>query len=257
MEFTLVSVASLDKAGCSLTIEDGQCVIRSPRPYRTYLGCVPRVNNLYRLDSSAIKTTTPLEHHANVANNPISLNELHHHMGHVNFQTLREMVKNGAVEGVELDSSPATTFCEACVQGKAHRRAFPKKSEHSYSKYGEKVVTDLWGPAQVLSLGGHSYAHMFEDLSSREPRVSFLKAKSEALESYQTYKTWVKIHRNPSGIACLGSDRGGEFTSDDFNAYLKHAGTIRHLNVHDSPQSNGVVERLNQTLIESARSMLF
>jgi hypothetical protein len=26
--------------------------------------------------------------------------------------------------------------------------------------------------------------------------------------------------------------------------------------VHDSPQSNGVVERLNQTLVESARSML-
>ena len=72
-------------------------------------------------------------------------------------------------------------------------------------------MTDLWGPAQVLSLGGHSYAHMFEDLSSCEPHVSFLKAKSEVLESYQTYETWVKIHRNPSGIACLGSDRGGEF----------------------------------------------
>jgi hypothetical protein len=35
------------------------------------------------------------------------------------------------------------------------------------------VVTDLWGPAQVQSLGGHSYAHMFEDLYSREPRVAF------------------------------------------------------------------------------------
>ena len=257
MAFTLVSVASLDKAGCSLTIEDGQCVIRSPRPFRTYLGCVPRINNLYRLDSSAIKAPEPSKLYANVANTPISLNELHRRMGHANFQTLREMVKNGAVEGVELDSSPTSTFCEACVQGKAHRKAFPKKSEQSYSKYGEKVVTDLWGPAQVLSLGGHAYAHMFEDLSSREPRVLFLKAKSEAISTYKEYERWVKVHRNPDGIACLGSDRGGEFTSEEFNAYLKTAGTIRHLNVHDSPQSNGVVERLNQTLIESARSMIF
>ena len=188
MAFTLLSVACLDKAGCSLTIEDGQCVLRSPRPYRTYLECVPRVNNLYRLNSSAIQAPNVPRLYANVASTPISLNELHRHMGHTNLQTLREMVKNGAVEGVELDSSLTSTFCEACVQGKAHRKAFPKKSEQTYSKYGEKVVTDLWGLAQVLSLGGHAYVHMFEDLSSREPRVLFLKAKSEAITMYKEYE---------------------------------------------------------------------
>jgi len=41
MAFTLVSVACLDKAGCSLVIEDGRCVIRSPRPNRTLLSSVP------------------------------------------------------------------------------------------------------------------------------------------------------------------------------------------------------------------------
>ena len=238
MAFTLISVACLDKAGCSLTIKDGQCVLRSPRPYRTYLGCVPRVNNLYCLNSSAIQAPKVPRLYANVASTPISLNKLHRRMGHTNFQTLREMVQNGAVEGIELDSSPTNTFCEACVQGKAHRRAFPKKSEQTYSKYREKVVTDLWGPAQVLSLGGHTYAHMFEDLSSRELRIMFLKSKSEALSSYKEFERWVKVHCNPDGIACLGSDRGGEFTSDEFNAHLKSAGTIRHLNVHDSPLPN-------------------
>ena len=178
-------------------------------------------------------------------------------MGHVNFQTLRDMAKSGAVDGVELDSSPTNTFCEACVQGKAHRKAFAKESEQTYEKYGEKVVTDLWEPAQVLSLGGHVYTHMFEDLSSRKPRVLFLKAKSEAISTYKEYEAWLKIHCNPKGIICLGSDRGGEFMSDEFNTYLKKAGTVCHLNVHDSPQSNGVVERLNQTLVESACFMLF
>jgi len=163
MAFTLVSVACLDKAGCSLTIEDGECKIRSPRPYRTILGSVPRVNNLYCLDSSAIQGPEPPKHYANIASGPISIEELHHRMGHVNYQTLREMVRNGAVEGVELDSSPTPTICEPYVRGKAHRKAFSKVSETTYSKYGEKVVTDLWGPAQVLSIGGHSFAHMFED----------------------------------------------------------------------------------------------
>ncbi len=88
MAFTLVSVACLDKAGCSLTIEDGQCIIRSPRPYRTILGFVPRVNNLYYLDSSAIQTPKLPKHYASVASGPISINELHRCIGHVNFQTL-------------------------------------------------------------------------------------------------------------------------------------------------------------------------
>jgi len=168
MAFTLISVACLDKAGCSLTIEDGECKVRSPRPYCTVLGSVSRVNNLYWLDSSAIQGPEPPKHYANIASGPISIKELHHRMGHVNYQTLREMVHEGAIEGVKLDSSLTPSFCEACVQGKAHRKAFPKISETIYLTYSEKVVTDLWGPAQVMSLGGHSYAHMF-DLYSREP----------------------------------------------------------------------------------------
>src|SRR6266498_752482 len=76
MAFTLVSVACLDKAGCSLTIEDGECQIRSPRPYRTILGSVPRVNNLYRLDSSAIQGPEPPKHYANVASGPISISDV-------------------------------------------------------------------------------------------------------------------------------------------------------------------------------------
>ena len=168
MAFTLILVACLDKAGCSLTIEDGECKVHSPRPYCTVLGSVSRVNNLYRLDSLAIQGPEPPKHYANIASGPILIKELHHRMGHVNYQTLWEMVHEGAIEGVKLDSSPTPSFCEACVQGKAHRKAFPKISETIYLTYSEKVVTDLWGPAQVMSLGGHSYAHMF-DLYSREP----------------------------------------------------------------------------------------
>ena len=50
----------------------------------------------------------------------------------------------------------------------------------------------------------------------------------------------------------VGVRRNSKFTT-----YLQKGGTVRHLNVHDSPQSNGVVKRLNQTLVESAWSMLF
>ena len=54
----------------------------------------------------------------------------------------------------------------------------------------------------------------------------------------------------------LRSDRGGEYLSAEFNKYLKDNGIKRQLTIHDSPQQNGVAERLNRTLVEHARAML-
>ena len=41
-----------------------------------------------------------------------------------------------------------------------------------------------------------------------------------------------------------------------FSEHLHKAGTIRRLTVHDTPEYNGVTERLNQTLIEKVRVLL-
>ena len=150
MAFTLISIACLNKARCFLTIEDGECILHSTWPYHTLLGSVLYVNNLYCLSSSAIQATKPPKHYANIIDGPISINELHHHMGHINFQMLHKMVCEGAVKGIELNSLLASSFCEACVQEKAHCKAFPKISKTTYLGYGEKVVTNLWGPAQVF-----------------------------------------------------------------------------------------------------------
>jgi reverse transcriptase-like protein len=57
-------------------------------------------------------------------------------------------------------------------------------------------------------------------------------------------------------IKCLRSDRGGEYLSEEFSVHLKKAGTVRKLTVHDTPEHNGVAERLNRTLMEKVRAML-
>ena len=57
-------------------------------------------------------------------------------------------------------------------------------------------------------------------------------------------------------IKCLRSDRGGEYLDDEFTVHLKHAGTVRKLMVHDTPEHNGVSERLNHTIMEKVQAML-
>ena len=54
----------------------------------------------------------------------------------------------------------------------------------------------------------------------------------------------------------LRSDNGGEYITGEFESYLKLKGIHHELTVPHTPEQNGVAERMNRTLIESARSML-
>ena len=57
-------------------------------------------------------------------------------------------------------------------------------------------------------------------------------------------------------IKAVRNDRGGEYMSEEFSAYLKKYGSKAETTAAYSPQQNGVAERLNRTLGEAARSML-
>nr|GFC29516.1 retrovirus-related Pol polyprotein from transposon TNT 1-94 [Tanacetum cinerariifolium] len=57
-------------------------------------------------------------------------------------------------------------------------------------------------------------------------------------------------------LKTLSTDRGGEFTSKDFDAFCDAHGIKRQLTAPYTPEQNGVAERKNRTVIEMARSML-
>ena len=61
---------------------------------------------------------------------------------------------------------------------------------------------------------------------------------------------------NSTRIKTLRTDNGGEYTSTEFQNYLKEKGIRHELTVPESPQQNGVSERMNRTLVESARSII-
>ncbi|GJR33098.1 uncharacterized mitochondrial protein-like protein [Tanacetum coccineum] len=52
------------------------------------------------------------------------------------------------------------------------------------------------------------------------------------------------------------TNRGGEFTSHDFNRFCDQEGITRMLTDTYAPQQNGIVERRNRTLLEMTRSLV-
>ncbi|GJX57279.1 zinc finger, CCHC-type containing protein [Tanacetum coccineum] len=57
-------------------------------------------------------------------------------------------------------------------------------------------------------------------------------------------------------LRMLRTDRGGEFTSNEFTKYCKENGIARQFTAPYSPQQNGVVERRNRTVLSTTRMYL-
>ena len=85
--------------------------------------------------------------------------------------------------------------------------------------------------------------------------IVLLKEKSEALEQFKKFKSLAEAEKEVK-IKCIGSDRGGEFTSDEFKSLCDKSGIKKQLTAPYTPQHNGVVERKNRTIMGLVRSML-
>ena len=96
----------------------------------------------------------------------------------------------------------------------------------------------------------------FTDDHTRWTHLALLHLKDKTFKAYKDFESWAKTQHKVVVIKCLHSDRGGEYLDGEFGKHLKAKGTIRKLTTHDTPEYNGVAERLNRTLLEHTRAML-
>ena len=201
------------------------------------------------------------EHDARVAfskpidsDDVISLELLHKRSGHANAKDLLSAVSQNVVRGVRLKPNSGNFECVTFLQGKMIRTPFPKKSNRN-TEVLDMVHTDICGPMRTESLGKARYFIEFINDKSRWTEVRFLRYKSDAL---QATKDFITLMENQKGrtVKCLQSDNGGEYTGGEFDAYLKSKGITRRLTVPYNTEQNGVAERKNRTLLETARCLL-
>jgi transposase InsO family protein len=76
-----------------------------------------------------------------------------------------------------------------------------------------------------------------------------MKYKLEALEQF---KEWKALREKELGkqVMRFHTDGGGEYTSKKFAQSLKSEGILKETTTPYTPQSNGVIERVNHTIRE-------
>lgn len=179
----------------------------------------------------------------------------HRRLGHVNFDTLKKM-KNGAVEGINFnDNDDEIRNCETCARGKLARLPFNKSRSES-KEILNLIHTDLVGPMEVESIGRAKYLITFVDDFSRMVFVYFTRTKSNTFETFKNFRAMIEKQTDRK-MKILRSDNGGEYESIEFCNYLKANGIIHQTSAAHTPQQNGRAERMNRTIIEKAKCLLF
>ncbi|KAK9179751.1 hypothetical protein WN943_028956 [Citrus x changshan-huyou] len=173
-------------------------------------------------------------------------------LGHVSESGLKELEKQGALGS---DKISTVGFCEECVLRKSSRTRF-KTAVHNTKGTLDYIHSDLWGPAQIESLGGACYFLSMINDFSRMVWVYPLRSKDQVFDRFKAWKTLIETQTNRK-VRRIRTDNGLKFCNKQFDDLCEKTGILRHKTVMHTPQQNGLAERMNRTLMERVRCMLF
>lgn len=238
----LLSIGQLQEKGLAILFQHDQCKVYHP-------------------EKGLIMETTMASNRmfvVNVVSRPISsacFNTITEDMvqlwycryGHLSFKGLKTLQQKEMVHGLPQLNSPLK-LCKDSLVGKQQRDPFPKKSNWRASQILQLIYTDICGPIKPVSNSKKRYFPSFIDDFSRKLWVYFLTEKSVAFATFKRFKTHVEKETN-SSIRGICTDRGEEFTSQEFSNFCSENGIKRQLTTAYTLQQNGVAERKNRTII--------
>lgn len=244
----LLSVSQLTKNGCKVEFTDSGCHIYNSKG--DLVAMARRTNNMYKLNTVGTGTACavfPKESKADIET-------WHRRMAHLNMADVYKLSK--CTEGINISTkNTENSVCIPCCEGKQTRLPFP----HSGSRANgllEIVHSDLCGPMETPSAGGAKYFITFVDDYSRKVYVYFLKNKLDIKSVFERFKNEVE-NETDRRIKILRTDNGKEYCNNMFLKCLADSGIKHQTSTPYTPEQNGLAERMNRTLVERAKAMLF
>ncbi|CAI7847174.1 unnamed protein product [Closterium sp. NIES-54] len=165
-----------------------------------------------------------------------------------------QLVKNEMVAGIRVKGEPDEVLgCPTCMQAKFTRYPF-SSSETTAKAPLDEVVMDVVG-LQKLRAAGSKYFLTIVDVYTRMTWVYVLSKKSDVAETVKT--DWLPMVERQQDrlVKAIRTDRGGEFLSKEFSLWLKKNGIRHSLTMPYSPAMNGIAERANRAITETARGL--
>ena len=262
----LISVARLTAAGLDVRFSGAACVIRRHGKVIALADLVES-NNLYRLRTVRAPTpiaVTPKAHPqyclaaGDEAELPLPV-LWHQRLGHIHQMAVSNLLGHNMTADVHHTISGDTARCDACVLGKHHRTPVSGKVKAGRADRPLfRLHLDICGPFSVPAHDGSLYLLQIVDDYSRYTWARTIPNKESPtiLARLKEIVTLAEAMHSGHRVSVLRSDNGPELTSAAFNAWLRSRGIQRERTAVYTPHQNGVVERMNRSVVELGRTML-
>ena len=145
--------------------------------------------------------------------------------------------------------------CETCILAKCHRASFPLHLNKKDTPFA-LIYSDVWGPSPITTVNGFKWFVLFIDDCTHMTWLYLLKHKDEVLGVFKSFHAMVQTQFSAK-VQVLRSDSGGEYVNHQFREYFQQHGIIHETSCPQTPQQNGIVERKNRHVLETARALLF
>ncbi|CAL9026180.1 unnamed protein product [Prunus brigantina] len=175
----------------------------------------------------------------------------HQRLGHTTNEVTKKMLQASAISASDDLSS---AICSACLQGKMHRMSFPTSHSRATMPF-QCIHSDVWGPSAVKSINGYRYYVNFVDECTGFMWLYPIFNKSDVFGVFKKFYAML-TNQYDAKVKIFQTDGGGEFTSTLFTAFLDSKGVNHHLSCPQTPQQNGLAERKNRHVIDTAITLL-
>ena len=184
---------------------------------------------------------------------------LHRKLGHVNYDTVIELIRErGEMCGLTVDMLKEVELepCMECAQAKIRQFKVPKKVDRRTGVPFQKGSIDIWGPVQTKSVGGNRFGLMYICDDTSYGFVEFLETKEFAELSQVITKWKLKVKGMGFDMEMLQFDADPVFENQELQAHLANLEVNWQYAPPGEHRANGLVERMIQTVVYMARTML-
>nr|GEX10082.1 retrovirus-related Pol polyprotein from transposon TNT 1-94 [Tanacetum cinerariifolium] len=212
-----------------------------------------RESNLYNISIFVMTASSPVCLMSKAASTMSWL--WHHRLSHLNFGTINDLTILDLVDGLPKFKYEKDHLCSACEMGKSKKASHPPKLVSSDNSKLELLHMDLCGPMRVALINGKKYILVIVDDYSCYTWVYFLHSKDETPKIIKKFIAQAQLNYK-ANVCKIRTDNGIEFKNANLKSHYEKLGIMQQFSTARTPQQNGVVERRNHTLVETARTLL-
>lgn len=238
-KYNLLSVGKMEESQLSITFNNKRAVVKT-KDNKIVL-CAENNKSLYFVNFDLRNTTNVL------LSKTTSASLWHQRLGHPSNRSEKQICK---LMGKRFEKSS----CDHCIEAKQTK--VPHVRERIRAQRSLQLIHSDVLVVNQADYQGRRYVVTFIDDYTHFTVVYVIHNKSEVLDCFKDYKAYAENHfeRKISRLRC---DNGGEYTSSRFKQFAQQSGIrIEYTMAYNSVQ-NGVAERMNRTLVEKARCLLF